>query len=85
MKNKKPWEWCKGKKLIPVTMEHETMVYGKEDRFISTKIPVDSKWLINEFNKMSNDGIKCKIDNGILWRIEPDYIYTKSTKQKWYL
>ena len=85
MENKILRKLCKGKELIPVTMKHETKTYGKGDHFISTKNPVDPKWLLNEFNKMSKCGIECKIEDGVLWRREPDYIYSSRTKQKWYL
>ena len=82
-------ERCKGEKWIPITQRYQKIIgydnkTGQLKYINSSKNPVDINWVVDEQKRLEGDGIECKIEDGVLWRIEPDYIYSTRSRTKLY-
>ena len=76
----------KGRKYIPITKRYQQETYKyKYIHVRDTKNFVDKDWLIGEMERLAADGIKCWIEEGVLWRVEPDYILNPDTDNKYYI
>ncbi|MBU1012599.1 MAG: hypothetical protein KKG99_06315 [Bacteroidetes bacterium] len=68
-----------------IDLEKQKIYTGKWKQLTKTSIKgisgIPMEWLIQEKCRLKAAGIKCRIKNNILWRIEPDYIlYGNSIK-----
>ena len=58
----------------------EMMIIGRTAPDL-TKRPYDvpKEWIKQVKSEMEADGIKCRIKNGCLYRVEPDYVMVNNT------